>query len=99
LRTGESVAFAVEEAAETSDHAYHGIERWWFIGRWFALADQVYGLPFFVGEHGITRHLGAVTPEHRQVQDAPGNDHVERQSGFESLAFFQLQVFDVATAF
>jgi hypothetical protein len=63
LRTGETVAFAVEKAAESSDHAYHGIERG-RLGRWrLALGDPIHRLPFLLGERDVARHLGTFAPE------------------------------------
>lgn len=99
LRSGETVTLAVEEAAETGDHANHLIERWRGLGWRLALGHQIDRLPFGPIEDDIARHLGTVASEHGEQQHAPGDDHVERQCRLETFALLQLQFFDTTAAF
>jgi len=74
------------------------VERWRFVRERLALGDNVDCVPLGGGEDDIAGHFRTVAPKHGEKEHTPGADHVERQSGFESFEFLEVQFFDAASS-
>jgi len=57
------------------------------------------GLPFSFFEENRAAYVGSFTAQFDQVKDAPGDDHVHRQTGFDATGAAELAFFNFAAAF
>ena len=82
LRTGHAIPSAPQMAADTPDHAYrlrHGRRFCRGLRGLQVIAAQ--RLPFDLFKKYRTGVIRDLTTEHRQVINAPGNNHVDTQTG------------------
>ena len=84
LSAGFAVAFAAAEAAEASDHVGRLMEsRWRFRDDGRTVNETVERLPVIVVELEGAGQFGVPPGKMDQMEDPPGDDHIDRQTGFQ----------------
>ena len=95
---GSPSRFSGDEAAEHGDHDDHLAEGGRLRrGRLSGLEDDD-GLPLIVVEDGGAGHVGDGASEPGEMLDAPGDDHVDGEAGFEAVGGAELSFLDLAAA-
>src|SRR6266481_9099454 len=97
---GSTIAFASEIAAESS-YPCNGLTQCRRIswGNGFFLDMGIKCLPFGLFEKHSAGDVGRFTAQFDQVEDAPGDNHIDSEAGFDTAGAAQLTFFDLATAF
>ena len=98
LGTGLAVGFAGEETAELGDQEDHLAERRRLRRRRLAGVEDDQGLPLLGLEGDGTGQFGGGPPEPGEIVDAPGDDHVDGEAGFQTVGGFELAIFNAASA-
>ena len=84
MSAGFAVAFAAAEAAEASDHVGRLMEsRWRFRDDGRTVNETVERLPVIVVELEGAGQFGVPPGKMDQMEDPPGDDHIDRQTGFQ----------------
>jgi hypothetical protein len=95
LGAGLAVAFAGQEAADLTAHAYYIVDGWYFGGE--LLFRQEMGSMDVIGiEEQCGIQIRAIPSFAHQVDDAPADDHEQRQRTLEAVDGAQLQGLDFA---
>ena len=95
-----AVALASQKAAELSDPE-HDLGNTRGLGRWFGDAGGmgVESLPLWVGQGSCARGVRFMAGQMGQPMQTPGNDHIECETGEQTVGIFQATVLDTAAGF
>src|SRR5438128_12232032 len=98
FRSRFAIALAAKKAAQTGDHAdvFTGGGRR-AVDNWSFENETGEGLPVVLLTEYRARNVGRFATQFRHVVDAPSDDHIDRQTGFNRVGIAQLSFFDLAT--
>src|SRR5262249_2680711 len=93
--SGGTVGFAAQMTADLADHSHRAIQSGRFSRRRRSLVHvTMESLPLFIFEEDRAGQFGRFASQHGQMVDAPGDDHVDTETSFQSICCSQLTVFD-----
>ena len=96
LRSWVAIVRSPQMTAEARHHLNEYAQRRWFGGLRLLGNDAPNGAPLFQREDGITGKIRISPTQPGHIEDTPGHDQVQRQTGAETIDVFQLPFFDVA---
>ena len=97
---GMPITFASQKATELSDPEYGLRNGWWLNGRFSDAGGMgVERLPLSVGERSRTEGVRFLPGKMGQPMQTPGNDHIESQTGEQTVGIFEATVLDSTARF
>ena len=100
LGTWETVAFSSQVTADASHHVYRLSQRRRLFRRNRRFVDiATQRFPFDILEKHRARHFRHLSTQHGQMINAPGHNHINAKTCFETISAAQLTVLNAAATF